>query len=242
VKTLPQKLEYIGSSAFWNCNGIETVHIPATVEETLSAYKVVRLSGKTRYETNLAILKEAGVSGANEILIATGTNFADSLSASAAGLPLLLVNGKGTSLNDVQTEFLKTMAGKKVTIIGGTGAVSEEMEAAIEAVVGVEAERISGKTRHNTSVLIAQKYFPNADSALITYAQNFPDGLAGGPLAYAMGAPLLLTNAGQEAVGADYISTNKIDAGYVIGGAAAITDDTVKTCFGFTSEGEIPSV
>ena len=88
----------------------------------------------------------------------------------------MLVNGKGTGLNAAQIEFLKSVSGKKFTIIGGDGAVSEEMKAAIEAVTGSAAARISGKTRYNTSVLIAQKYFPNADAALITYAKNFPDG------------------------------------------------------------------
>ena len=205
--------------------------IPAEVEETLSAYKIKRLSGKGRYETNLEILKEAGVSGADEILVATGTNFADSLSASAVGLPLMLVNGKGTELSEVQVEFLKTVAGKKITIIGGTGAVSEEMEAAIEAVTGVTAERISGKTRHNTSVKIAEKYFEAPEFALLTYALNFPDGLAGGPLAYALGAPLLLTSAGSEAITNEYIEATEIEAGYILGGSAAVSDETAKAVF-----------
>ena len=209
--------------------------IPAAVEETLSAYSVKRLSGKTRYETNLAILKEAGADSAQEILVATGTNFADSLSASAVGLPLMLVNGKGDGLNAIQIEFLKSVAGKKVTIIGGTGAVSEEVEAAIEAVVGVEAERISGKLRHNTSVLIAQKYFPDADSALLTYAQNFPDGLAGGPLAYAKGAPLLLTQAGKESIANEYIAAEGIESGYVLGGDSAVSDATAQKAFGLNT-------
>ena len=218
--------------------------IPESVEKTLSAYNVKRLSGKTRYETNLAILKEAGVSGAKEILVATGTNFADSLSASATGLPLLLVNGKGTGLNAAQIEFLKSVSGKKITIIGGTGAVNEEMKEAIEAASGVTAERLSGKTRHNTSVLIAQKYFSNAEHALITYAKNFPDGLAGGPLAYAMGiyakgAPLLLTNAGQESVVNEYLTAKGINKGFVLGGDSAVSDETARKTFGLPDGAEI---
>ena len=212
--------------------------IPATVEDALpdNAYTVKRLYGKTRYETNLAILKEAGVSGADEILVATGTNFADSLSASAVGLPLLLVNGKGTSLTDAQIEFLKSVPGKKITILGGTGAVSEEMEAAIESVTGVEAQRISGKSRQNTSVKIAEKYFGTPEKALLTYAWNFPDGLAGGPLAYALGAPLLLTSAGSEDVANEYIAAKNIENGYVLGGDAAVSDETAQKVFGLSAD------
>ena len=59
---------------------------------------IVRLGGKTRYETNIKILKAAGVK-AEDILICTGSGYADSLSASAVGKPILLV---GDTLTDTQ--------------------------------------------------------------------------------------------------------------------------------------------
>ena len=238
VKVIQERMKSNGTVYILGGTGA----IPESVEETLAGYNVKRLSGKSRYETNLAILKEAGVSGAKEILIATGTNFADSLSASAVGLPLMLVNGKGTGLNAAQIEFLRSVSGKKITIIGGDGAVSEEMKAAIEAATGSAAARISGKTRYNTSVLIAQKYFPNADAALITYAKNFPDGLAGGPLAYAMKSPLLLTSAGQESVANEYIKAEGIDIGCVLGGDSAVSDATARKVFGLPANAEIERV
>ena len=57
-----------------------------------------RLEGSNRYKTNLEILKKGYLDG-GEILVATGKNFADALSASATGLPLLLV---GDKLEDYQ--------------------------------------------------------------------------------------------------------------------------------------------
>jgi len=213
--------------------------VPAKVEETLSDYKIKRLFGNTRYETCIAILNEAGVSDADEILIATGTNFADSLSASAVGKPLLLVNGKGNSLFGGQVDFLESVGDKKITIIGGSGAVNNDIEFLIEYVTGVTPERISGDTRYNTSALIAQKYFDDPEYALITYGKNFPDGLAGGPLAYAMGAPLLLTNAGQESIANEYITAKGIGNGYVLGGSAVVSDETARKVFGLAADAVI---
>ena len=46
-----------------------------------------RLGGKTRYETNLAILKAAGVKN-EDILVCSGNGYADSLSASAVVSPM----------------------------------------------------------------------------------------------------------------------------------------------------------
>ena len=63
-------------------------------EDDLSAkgINVVRLAGSDRFGTNLAILQKAGITSGQEVLICTATGFADSLSASAAGLPILLVH------------------------------------------------------------------------------------------------------------------------------------------------------
>ena len=65
-------------------------------------------------------------------------------------------------------------------------------------------KRIGGNTRYETSVLIAKEFFPHARQAALAYAQNFPDGLSGGALAYAMKAPLVLTASGKESAAAAY--------------------------------------
>ena len=210
------------------------VSIPAEVEEELktAGYTTKRLGGDDRYHTNLIILGEAGVDAAEEILIAGGQAFADSLSASATGLPIMLVNGTKTELTDAQIEYLKGLEGKKFTILGGNAAVSAELEAAIEEVVGVEVDRVFGETREETSVKIAKRYFADAEFALIAYSRMYPDGLAGGVLANTLRAPLLLTKAGSETITNTYIEESGIEAGYVLGGTAVMTDETAKAVFG----------
>ena len=217
------------------------VSIPVEVEEALTTagYNTKRLGGDTRYETNLVILKEAGIETAEEILIAGGQAFADSLSASATGLPVMLVKGTGTVLNDAQIEFLKGLNGKKVTILGGSAAISAELEAAIEEAVGTDVERVFGETREHTSVMVAEKYFADADFALVTYSMMYPDGLAGGVLANVLGAPLLLTRSDKEAIANEYITQAGIESGYVLGGSAVMTDDTAKAVFGLSEEAVI---
>jgi putative cell wall-binding protein len=219
------------------------VSIPAEVEAALveAGYTVKRLAGDDRYLTNLAILKEVGVEGVDEVLIAGGQGFADSLSASATGLPIMLVKGSKTTLTEAQIEFLKSVEGKKITILGGNAAVSAELEAAIEEVVGKDVERVFGETREETSVMIAKKYFPEAKMALITYSKMYPDGLAGGVLANVLGAPLLLTKAGSESIANEYIEEIGISSGYVLGGSAVMTDETARLVFGLNSDTVIVS-
>ena len=65
--------------------------VPEEWIEGFEGYRMKRLSGSSRYTTNLEVLREAGIPEGSEILIATGENFADSLSASSTGKPILLV-------------------------------------------------------------------------------------------------------------------------------------------------------
>ena len=190
-------------------------------------FNVKRLKGAGRYETNLAILREAGLHPADEILIATGTNYADSLSASATGRPMLLV---GDKLTDAQKEFLEGTS-KYFIILGGTGAVSAEIEAELDAIGYVE--RVKGASRYGTSVAIAERFFRNADAAVLAYAQGFPDGLCGGPLAIAMGAPLILTSNESFRDADAYVEG--ITSGAVTGGTGRISDATVREIFDLPS-------
>lgn len=63
---------------------------------------------------------------------------------------------------------------------------------------GVEIEfertvtRLGGATRYDTAAEIARNSW-SADTVVITDGENFPDALAGAPLAYALDAPILLS-------------------------------------------------
>jgi len=195
-------------------------------------YTFKRLSGEDRYETNLEILKYISV-GSSDLLVATGRDFADSLSASATGLPILLVNSKaGRKLSAEQKSYLKTITGD-IYIIGGESAVSDDFEDQIRDVVRGNVYRISGSSRYETSVKIAERFLPQAQGAVVAFAGDYPDGLCGGPLAYAVKAPLILTKSGKREA-PDYTTGNNITSGYVLGGDGLISDGFAKQIFQVT--------
>ena len=199
--------------------------LPEDMEKQFSKYQIKRLSGKTRYETNLEILKEAG-GNQEELVVCTGKKFADSLSASASGKPILLVSNV---LSDLQMEYMESLKVENIYIIGGETAVNAELERVFEIYGSVS--RIAGRTRYETSILVAQAFAKSAKSVVLTYSKNFPDGLCGGTLAVAMKAPLILAMT-EEIVAADrYIQKDKISSGYVLGGEKLISDDAVRNIF-----------
>ena len=210
--------------------------VSGTIDQYLKDrnYNVKRLVGKDRYETNLMILNEVPVK-ANHILVCTGTGFADSLSVSALGKPILLV---GKTLSKAQKEYLQANVGAEIRIIGGTSAVSKKVE--YECMNWGMVKRYAGKDRYETSIKVAEKYFDDIDAAVIAYAKNFPDGLSAGPLAYILRAPLILTDSTKNnKLARDYIMERELTIGFTIGGSALITNDAVRTVFGLSSDEEI---
>lgn len=206
--------------------------IPQSLVTKLKGLKVKRLGGANRYETNLKILEEAGVGkeGTKEgIIVATGTNYPDALSASSSGKPLLLVGG---GLNAKQTEFLSKLAKRPYYILGGEAVVSKETMKEIKNKYATSAARIFGSSRYETSLKIAEKFFPGSqDSVIVSYGGNFPDALAGGPLALKLNCPIIMSDSRSNVYSeiSKYAKNAGITKGIVLGGSSLVVDEAMDT-------------
>ena len=91
-----------------------------------------RVSGSNRFETCVEVNTEfKSILSGNSICVATGMDFPDALAggvyAAINKAPLFLVNGKATKLSfsDKQKTYLNKKAPKKMSVIGGKGAVGD---------------------------------------------------------------------------------------------------------------------
>lgn len=195
-------------------------------EKSLKSMDVKRLGGANRYETNMKILRETGVKN-EDILVCTGMDFADSLSASAVGKPIVLTSVRG--LNDSQKAYLRNVKIKDVYLIGGTGAVSNSVGNQFKIYDDDgKVRRISGANRYETSTEIAEKFFPGGNEiAVLAYAMDFPDGLSGGPLAMSLDAPLLLVDGMRYSDAAEYVRNAEVEKLVVMGGDTLIPETVV---------------
>ena len=196
-------------------------------EKSLKDTDVKRLAGDTRYETNLEILNEAKASK-EDLLACTGEGFADSLSASAVGKPILLVDNRG--LTKAQKTYLDKANVQDIYLIGGADVVSDKVGKELKSYdKDSKTERIAGDNRYKTSVAVAKAFFPDkCDTAVLAYGMKFPDGLAGGPLAISMESPLLLVEDTAYADAKAYGSSVGISRLAVLGGTDVISDATAK--------------
>ena len=185
-------------------------------------FKVERLAGANRYATNLEVLKKVFASG-SELLVASGKGYADALSGSAVGLPMLLV---GDSLTKDQINWLKKSKIKKIYILGGASAVSSSIETALKKYA--TTERLAGVNRYDTSRKVANKFFSKAKSVTLISGKNFPDGLSGAPISMYNGAPILLTSSEEYQYAKSFVVGNGIVKTTVVGGTSAVPESTVK--------------
>ncbi|RBP04735.1 cell wall-binding repeat-containing protein [Rossellomorea aquimaris] len=88
--------------------------------------------------------------------------------------------------------------------------------------------RISGENRFDTAVQISLRGWNQSDTVVLANGQTFPDALAGGPLAYKMGAPILLTYKNRlPSETKEEIERLQVKHIYILGGTGAI-DATIE--------------
>lgn len=201
--------------------------VPASFESKLTAQSIRtdRIAGDDRYATNIAILKAAGIEE-TDLLICSGNGFADSLSGSAVGLPILLV---GNEITETQQSYLDTVKVGKMYLIGGENAVGNDVEKYL--IQKYYIKRLAGKNRYETSAIIAGEFFPQAQTAVTAYGLNFPDGLSGGPLAMALEAPMLLITDSECTEASAYVDSAAVERIAILGGTTLISDQAVIDLF-----------
>ena len=208
-------------------------------------YDVERLAGENRYETNLAILEaykeEAGVKPFAKVLVATGKNYADALTASVTGCPILLV---GDNVTVAQRDFLQSFTNTKngtykvgeYVIIGGTSAVKPSIKNVLSGKGFVasadDVTRIGGVDRYATNRLIVNKLMNGAKSAdyvFVATGNNFADALTGGVLAAENNSPLVLVSETKTQVAKNIVKNVGPKYGFVVlGGENAVSNATVQ--------------
>ena len=191
-------------------------------------YEVTRYAGNSRYDTNLQILNAVGES--DYLLVCSGLNYADAATASATALPVLLV---GKKLEASQLEYLESAGKKEIYVIGGTGAVAEDIANALaEYDTDGTIQRVAGDDRALTAKAVAEEFFdlkPYVSTVVFAYGGNFPDCISGGLLAYTLDAPILYGGAHQTYTNsaAPYVQNNIVKTAYILGGPTLISDEFV---------------
>lgn len=166
-------------------------------DPTVTLPTATRIAGADRYATAVQISRRSFPATAPVVYLASGENFPDGLVAGPAaaeqGGPVLLTP-RAAVPQSVLDEITR-LGPTQIVIVGGTPAVSAEVERQVRALSSSRAVlRLGGTDRFHTSRLIAEHAFDSAPSAFVATGRNFPDALAAGPAAAFSNGPVLLVD------------------------------------------------
>ena len=192
--------------------------------------EIERWAGATRYETSASVSIHGYPGGSSVVFVANGEEFPDALAAApvaaALGGPVLI-----TQPDELPAAVLREtqrLAPDRVYVIGGTAAVSADVEESQATVAPVE--RLAGTDRYETAAAVSRVAYPGrAPVVFVASGANFPDALAGAAAAGHLDGPLLLTTptALSPAAEAALRQLRPLRT-VVLGGAAAISDSVVE--------------
>jgi putative cell wall-binding protein len=175
----------------------DTNAVAATVETALDAIApTTRIAGANRYATARALVaSEFGAGSADAVYLASGLNFPDALSAGGAAAagddPVILVNGSLGTLDAATLGLLQDISPTDIHVLGAANAVSSGIQTQLTG-LGYTVTRYAGANRYETSRLVNEAAFDEAEYAVFTTGTNYPDALAGTPFAAVYGAPVYL--------------------------------------------------
>jgi putative cell wall-binding protein len=176
--------------------------VAATVQAL--GYRVQRLGGMDRYSTSAAIADHMTTNGdgsgsiPNRIMVATGVNYADALSAGAAAAGGVVVLTADTVMPPATANFLN-----KYRYDGAAGsvpvyAIGGQANSALQSVgFGTSVRQytdVHGDNRYATSLMVAKTFFDAPAKIGFATGLNWADALSGGAMMGTLNGPLLLTD------------------------------------------------
>jgi hypothetical protein len=211
-----------------------TLALSQNVQNTLQTlgYHIVRFAGGDLYDT--ATLVDQAISpDPSKVIVATGLQYYDALSAGAAaganpGTVVVLTHG--TTMPTISTQYLNSLSPSAAYGAGGPGNTALDNALAshqLQWKSSVQLTSLVGGTAPDTSLLLAQAFFGHPADAALATSHGWYDALTGGAAAGLNDSPLLLTAPGSlYGPDADYIKSQStgghLNTVLLFGGTAAL--------------------
>ncbi|HFL2489563.1 cell wall-binding repeat-containing protein [Clostridioides difficile] len=191
------------------------------------------LTGSGRWETAIKI-SQAGWKKSENAVLVNDNSIADALSATpfakAKDAPILLT--QSNKLDSRTKAELKRLGVKNVYLIGGSIALSSEIEKQLNA-ENINFERISGNSRYDTSLKLAEKLDREKSISKIVVVngeKGLADAVSVGAIAAQENMPIILSDSENGTEVADnFIDSKDIAKSYVIGGTYSISSSVERS-------------
>lgn len=205
--------------------GVISQNVEDSLKSIISGASVTRISGADRYETAVKVASIVGT--ANGIIVATGEDFPDAMSAApvaaSKGMPVILV--PPNSIPGSVADFIAKQKITKTYIIGDNA--SDEVCSNFN-----EVQKIGGKDKYARNVNTLKAFSGDLDfsKTYISTGEDYPDALSAAALAARTSSPVILSDSNIPWDVRELIMSNIINEICIIGGNGAL-DSSVDNLF-----------
>jgi len=211
---------------------------------TDAGFKPKRLQGPDRFATSVAVAGEIAPNGPHTVLVATGMDFPDALTAGAAAAQDLaggvVLLSRDETLPQGTKDYLSRVDPRQSTVYGVGAQGVAALRAAFPAWDGLTVA-LAGADRYATASEVAHSKLFGVDMPVwiagVATGSLWPDALSGGALVAAQHGPLLLAGPDGLSAGQTSVLTGDRLAGVAVFGGTravgdAVADAVADTAFG----------
>ncbi len=201
----PNTVYYYKIHPYGTLDNVRVEGVDSSIFRGLYHEAITKIEGHTRYDTNTKAVDLYEINAkflresSDTIIVASGENYPDALSASslagALNVPIVLTNSK--SLPSSTAQQISKVNPQKIIIVGGTSAISQDVEDEIQGLnTETEIVRIYGSTRIKTAEAIYDYAKDSwSKTAIIASSTGYADALSVSPYAYKTTSPVFLAEA-----------------------------------------------
>ena len=207
-----------------------------SIDEALRrlGFQPKRLAGQSRFGTAVEIAKAIAPEGPHSVMVATGADFPDALTAGTAAAQDLaggvVVLSDGSSLPPETRAYLGGIDPGKVNVYGVGGQGVAALASALPGWRGLVTP-LAGRDRFATAYAVAHSKLFGLDTPVtmvgVSTGETWPDALAGGALLGVQHGPLLLAGpVGLTPDESGLLTADHLTGLAVFGGDAAVPEST----------------
>ena len=209
-----------------------TTFIASTATQSLANVSInPRLYGLDRYQTSTAIANQFSNQTVDNVVLASGNDFPDALSASVLAhklnAPILLVDSHTQTSSDA-LEYIGAhlKANGTIYIIGGQVIIGPDFDGNLTQ-KGYNVKRLGGVDRYDTDRLtVAALNSEVGGTVFIASGEDFPDALSISSFASNSNSPILLVKSNSISLESqDYLRSQQPTQIYISGGTAVVSGD-----------------
>ena len=187
--------------------------------------RTTRVAGDDRFQTAVRAADLVNPDP-SMILLVSGVTFADAMAATPAAVktraPLVLADGD--DLPATTQSYLERHPRAGRVVIGGPASVGDGA-----ATRAVATERVAGRDRFETSVLVARRWFDDDRTLLLASGATFQDAAVAGAMSSRLAAPLILTSAPTSGATYGFVHDRlvRLHHVHIVGTADEVTPSTI---------------